>query len=315
MFTFFKLIRIPNLLIIALTQYLLKYCIIVPFLKQYNLTTIFSHFNFSLLVLSTVFIAAAGYLINDFYDIKTDYINKPEKNENTLSINKNTLFIIYYVLNALGLGLGVYISYSISNIEFSVVFFLIVGLLWFYSTTYKKQLFISNLIVALLTAFVPVIVLMYEFPPIMEKYAAFLLKNGLSIGYIKTYILGYGGFAFITTLIREIIKDTEDFEGDFLDNRNSIPVIFGIITTKIVIICLIVVFIFLISFIYIKYIYIGLYPTVYLLATIIFPSIWVVVKIIKAKDKNNYHLSSSLIKFIMVAGVLFMLILRYSIEL
>lgn len=315
MLTIFRLIRIPNLLIIALTQYLLRYCIIIPFLKQQSLTVIFSHFNFLLLVLSTVFIAAAGYLINDIYDIKTDYINKPKKNVNSISINKNRLLLIYYVLNAVGLGLGLYISYSISNIEFSIVFFLIVGLLWFYSTTYKNQLIISNLIVALLTALVPVIVLMYEFPPIIEKYAAYLMKNEISVSYIRIYILGYGGFAFLTTLIREIIKDAEDFEGDFLDNRNTIPIIFGIIATKTITIILVSVFVILVIFIYIKYIYIGLYPAIYLLGTIIFPSILVIVKIVRARDKNNYHLSSTLFKFIMVAGILFMLILKYSIEL
>ncbi len=310
-----KLIRFPNLLIIALTQYLLRYCIIIPFLKQHSFTVIFSSFHFLLLVLSTMLIAAAGYVINDLYDTKTDYINKVEKKTNISSLNKNSIFLLYYLLNSIGLAFGIYISYINLHVEYSIIFLLIIGMLWFYSTEYKKQLILGNLIVALLTGFVPLIVLLYEFPPLINKYAIYLLKNSFSIGYISYYIIGYGLFAFLTTFIREIIKDVEDYEGDSIDNRNTIPIFFGIKIAKSIIVFLILCFICLISFTFFKYIYIGLYPALYILGTIIFPSVLVIFKIIKAENKENYHLSSMLFKFIMVAGILFMLILKYSIEL
>lgn len=309
---FFKLIRWQNLFIIALTQYLVRYCIVKPVLSQDSLNTVFSDFNFFLLVVSTVFIAGAGYIINDYFDAKTDYINKPDKNMVDIKINKKIIFALFIAFNIIGILSGVYISYQISCIEFSFVYFLISGFLWFYSTTYKRQVIIGNLIIALLTGAVPLIVLFFEIVPVISLYGSSVITNETLSG-IVWFTEGLAVFAFLITLIREIVKDAEDFEGDYIDNRNTIPIFFGITVTKIIIVVLTSLLIFGVIFVYIRYLILGILPLIYLIAVIALPLFIIILKVLFAKEKKDYSVSSSILKFVMISGILFMWIVRINI--
>lgn len=310
--SFFKLIRWQNLLIIALTQYLIRYCIVKPVLSQDLINTVFSVPDFFLLVVSTVFIAGAGYIINDYFDTKTDYVNKPGKNVVNTGLNKKVVFGLFVAFNLIGILLGVYISFKVSCIEFSFVYLLISGLLWFYSTTYKRQVLIGNLIVAILTGAVPLIVLFFEIVPIISLYgSSFLAKDTLS--GIVWFTEGLAVFAFLITLIREIVKDTEDFEGDYIDSRNTIPIFFGIIVTKVIILVLTSFLIFGVILVYIRYLKLGLFPLLYVIAVIALPLFIVLIKILIAKERKDYTFSSSILKFVIVSGILFMWIVKINI--
>ncbi len=126
-----KLIRYPNLLIIILTQYLLGYGIIRPMMLQQHVDPPLGHFNFALLVCITVLIAAAGYIINDAFDVNTDRQNKPGKNMLEEKISSNTAFVVYYVLNGMAILAGFYLAWMAGSFQLGLIFPAIAGLLWF----------------------------------------------------------------------------------------------------------------------------------------------------------------------------------------
>lgn len=320
---FFKLVRWPNLLIIAVTQYVIRYCIILPMLKINGFALQFSSFDFFCLVLSTISIAAAGYVINDYFDTKTDSINRPHKIIVGKYISRRAAILIHTVLNVLGVFLGFYISFRIHHIVLGIVFPLIAGILWFYSTTYKRNFLIGNFIVAFLTACVPLLVAVYDIPPINRAYSQILLQSGSNLNYIFNWALVFSYFAFLLNLNREIIKDVEDFEGDQAFGRNTLPIVLGIKWTKVIITLLNAVIIFSLFFFYWKYLKIKFDGTVdfislfYFMFLLVFPLLIVTYKILTAKGKSDYHAGNIITKFVMLFGLLYAvvadLIISYSI--
>ena len=201
---YLKLFRLPNLIIIALLQYLIKYSLIIPF----GFEPILTDFEFGLLVLSTVFIAAAGYAINDYFDIQVDEINKKEEVVVGKSIKRRVAMALHLVLSFIGVILGFYLGYKAGNVNFGLIHIMASGLLWFYSTSYKRQFLIGNLVVSFLTALVVLMVPIFEITPVITQNTASAAKSVFLL--ISVYAL----FAFVTTFMREIIKDLEDFKGD-----------------------------------------------------------------------------------------------------
>jgi 4-hydroxybenzoate polyprenyltransferase len=214
-----RLIRIPNLLIIALTMYLFRYCLIGKMLDLRGVWLGLSDTDFLLLTLSVIVIAAAGYIINDYFDVSIDAVNKPEKVIIGRHISPDTAFRIYVALNVLGIIAGFYLALKVGNYKLGFINLLSAGLLWLYSSLYKKKFLLGNLVIAFLSALVPLIVAFFE--P-MREYASF--------GFIKAY----AAFAFLMTLVREIIKDIEDIEGDKAEGATTMPVYIGIIPSKII---------------------------------------------------------------------------------
>jgi 4-hydroxybenzoate polyprenyltransferase len=215
---FFRLVRPLNLAIIGLTMYGIRF-----YLKHSNpsLREIDDSLSFFLLVISTIFIAAAGNIINDYFDVKADRINKPEKLIITKHIKKRWAIVTHWLLN--GLGFLIALSFSIQFNSFSLAFIhlLSINALWFYSTYFKRKLFLGNLIVALLTAFIPLLVLLFYHILANER------KVETSTLYGPQLILFLALFAFIQNLAREIIKDTQDIEGDKTIHVRSVPMKFG----------------------------------------------------------------------------------------
>ena len=153
LFAFFRLIRWPNLVFIALTQSLFYYCIIVPSLPEsYNgLPYALTQPLFYLLITASVFIAAAGYIINDYFDINIDQVNKPDKMVVEKIIKRRSAILLHWVITSAGLLISLYVSYKTSFIII-IANILCSLLLWVYSTTFKKQLLSGNIIISLLTA-------------------------------------------------------------------------------------------------------------------------------------------------------------------
>lgn len=314
MLNFFKLIRYKNLLIIAVTQYLMRYCIVSPILRINGFELQLDNFHFGLLVFSTMLITAAGYVINDYFDTKTDMLNRPDTVLVGKNISRRMAMLIHIILNIVGVGTGIYLSIKVGILALGLAYIIASGVLWFYSTTYKRQFLIGNIIVAIFTAMVPFVVVIFEVPLLNKVYREVLIQNNINFNNILAWVGGFSIFAFLATLVREIIKDIEDFEGDMAFGRNTLPVVLGIKTTKILVIAIILVNIGLLIYVYFRYLlwmyngqldYITL---LYYLLCIVIPFIYLAFQIIRAETRAHYHRASNLTKLIMLSGILYSVI-------
>jgi len=315
-----RLIRFPNLVIIAATMLLIRYAIIQPTFIQYGIDLEFPLLHFIFLVLSVILIAAAGYMINDYFDVKIDMVNKPDD----VIINKyfkdKSIFRAYFILNGIALGLAFYISLKVGIIALFLVFPVTIGVLWFYSTTYKQQLLVGNILVSLLIAMVPILVALYEMPSIHLKYQDFPGAYRVLLNVIFTWCEVFALFALLVNLTRELIKDAEDFEGDNVYGRNTLPIVFGIRIAKIAVNFLVLVIIFLLSYIFFKYLKVtnlGRFDWVtfsYFSLLLIIPLGIAGVIVFIAKVKKQYTIASMIVKIVMVAGILYALVAMFKLS-
>jgi len=313
MYAYLKLVRYPNLIIIVLTQYLMRWGIIEPMLEVNGFELQLDSFHFFLLVLSTVSLTAAGYVINDYFDTHTDLLNKPKQVLVGTHIHRRAAMFFHVVLNVIGVGLGFYVSFYVGMPFFGFVFLLVSGLLWFYSTTYKRQFIVGNVLVALLTALVPLMVALFEIPMLNEAYRTILIRHQSNFMYLLYWILAFSSFAFLTNFIREIVKDLEDFEGDSAYGRNSLPVVLGVRTSKMVVNALIFVTLIGLGYVYFSHLS-DTVTFIYFLLFLFIPFIFLVIKNIKAYKKEDFRLISHILKGIMLVGVLYALVARYIIQ-
>lgn len=314
---FMALIRWRNLLMIIITMVLMRYAVLHPLVSKIGVVLLnnpseeiamrlqFPLYDFILLVLATVLITAGGYVINDYFDIKTDLINRGKVIVGT-RIPRRTAMMWHLILNALGIGIGFYISWRAGYFMMGALFLIVSGLLYFYSASYKRQFLIGNLIVALLTAAVPMMVAIFEWPALYQFYAANTASSP-DIDFVFYWLGGFALFAFLTTLIREIIKDIEDFEGDKAYGRNTVPVVLGINSSKIVTAGLIFITIILIYLVWYFYVH-DLITFTYISATVVIPLLFVAVRIKGSSSKENFHNASNLMKLVMVAGIFYAVI-------
>jgi len=299
-----KLIRIPNLLIVIGTMYLIRYFLISPILNFYYGSLSYPAFDFALLVLACVLIAAAGYIINDYFDLEIDRINKPDKVILGEKISVEKARILYFVLNLFGVSIGTFLSFKIGQYQFSLLFLLTAFLLFSYSQKYKRSPFIGNFVVAILSALTLFLVWLFEFFALRLDSNMFL-EIREAIPYVSKYILAYVTFAFLVSLIREIIKDIEDKEGDEAAKCKTLAIVMGIQNSKMLIASLILLAIALMAFA--QFVlwknsldYLFWYSMVALQPLFIY----LFIHLIKAKEKEDFHFMSLISKIIMLAGIL-----------
>jgi 4-hydroxybenzoate polyprenyltransferase len=307
---YLKLFRFKNLLIVAATQYAMRWCVINPILKYNNFSLQFNEVYFALFVLATVLITAAGYIINDYFDTNTDLVNNPEEVLVGKSISRKKVVMLHIILNSIAVLLAFFVSWRAGMWFLGFIFLFTTGLLWFYSTMYKKMFLIGNLIVATLTALVPLMVAIYEIPLLNRAYGKLMLQHQMDFMFIFNWVMGFSFFAFITTLTREIIKDMEDYEGDNAYGRSTLPIVLGTGYTKMIAIVLSVFTLVSLSLIYFNF----LQHKFYLIYTAIFilgPYLLLIYKIFMAQTKKDYHFASGLAKAIMLFGVGFSLVAMY----
>ncbi len=316
---YLKLIRPKNLLLIAVTQFMMRYAVIIPILKYEGFESQFSHLSFLLLVLSTVLLAAAGYVINDYFDTQTDILNRPKSVIIGNTIKRRTALTLHVLISIIAIVIGFYISWKINLWNLVYVYVLITGLLWFYSSNFKRQLLIGNIIAALMIALVPLATVLYELPPINQIYYETLLALHRDFMILFYWVLGFAIFAFLITLTIEIIKDTEDFEGDMAYGRHSLAIVYGTSITKNTLIGIIVSTIFLIVIAWILFItkklnllHLQVISGLYLLVMLVIPYIVLILKIVKAKEKEDWAYAKTIAKAIMIGGILFSLVIRFS---
>jgi 4-hydroxybenzoate polyprenyltransferase len=308
MLNILKLIRYPNLIIIALTQYLFRYSILLPIFKNERVIPVLTHLDFALLVISTILIAAAGYAINDYFDIRVDRINKPEKIIVGRLISRRQAMTIHTVFNIVAIILGFYISYRAGSIKFGAINIVISMLLWMYSMKYKAYFLIGNLIVSFASALTIFVVWLFDMYAIWSSGQFVHINLSLLNFFLWSYIL----FAFGVSLIREIIKDMEDIEGDKKCGCSTIPVVIGERKTSIVLVLLAIIMIA--ALVYISFLAFAMHLVFvfwYLIIVVIIPFLYLAYMILVSKNKNDYAFTSNITKFIMVAGVLSMLLISF----
>jgi 4-hydroxybenzoate polyprenyltransferase len=287
----------------------MRYAVIKPILSFYKLNFLFSDFNFALLVITTVLLAAGGYAINDYFDSELDR-KAGKKTIVDNGISKKTALNIFISTNVIAIILGFYISIEIHFYKLGFTYIIISGLLWFYSQTYKKSFLIGNLIIAFLAALVPLIVLPYEILPQYSLNKTILIQTSNNLHQINNTILFFSIFAFLLTLIREIIKDIEDFDADNTFNYRTLPIIAGIKSTKIIIALLSCFSAALFLFLYLKLNFNTTMSMIYAVTLIITPLAFTAFLIFRAKDSKQYHFLSLYMKAIMFFGILFSLFIK-----
>ncbi|MCC7232986.1 MAG: geranylgeranylglycerol-phosphate geranylgeranyltransferase [Bacteroidia bacterium] len=290
----FKTFRVLNLFMMALCMFLIRYFLILPAFRTEAIITgeypVHSDkWHFLLLVIASLLIAAAGYLINDIYDVHTDEINKPGKNQIGRKITEGMARGIYYLLNAIGIILGMYLAIHAGKPIMGVVFIFSAASLWMYATQYKRLPLSGNVLIAVLSGLVPVIPALYEpsfYPNIF-------------------YTLVFGIFSFLLSLCREIVKDIEDVDGDERSQFKTFPVRYGITATRSVLYIILTG-----SGLFTAYILHLLFYTNnvinfwYLVAIFEIPVAAIAYLVSTAKEKKDYSFTSNFIKLTLLAGIL-----------
>ncbi|CAM4327940.1 geranylgeranylglycerol-phosphate geranylgeranyltransferase [Gillisia hiemivivida] len=290
---FLKLVRAPNLLMILFTQVLIKYALF----NSFGISITLSGLGFSLLVLATICIAAAGNIINDIYDLETDRINKPEKVLIGTKISINTANTLYIVLSIVGVGSGFYLSNVIGKPGFSAIFIIISALLYLYATYLKYIMVVGNLVISALVAFSIIIVGLYDLLP------AITAENQQTQSTIFSIILDYALFAFLLNWLREMVKDQEDIKGDYKAGRNTLPVAIGSKRANLAIFLVGLLPLAAIIYYLYNYLFENLWAVLYALIFIVAPLLYFLINIWTAETKKDYYKLSSLLKIIMLLGI------------
>lgn len=275
---FIKVTRFWNLIIIVLAQYFTAVFLIN---EGKDLIAYLQDIRLFLLSLSSVLIAAAGYIINDYYDIKIDLINKPKRVVVGRILKRRVAMVAHTVLSLTGVGLGLVLSWKIGVINFFCAL-----LLWLYSNQLKRMPFVGNFAVALLTGLsIYIIDILYQSGNLM--------------------VIAYALFAFSFTLIREIIKDMEDLKGDATFGCRTLPVVYGLRKTKKIIYALSVAF--LAGLCLLAYIFVGKAVALFCLG-LVFPMGLLAYMLSKADTVKDFNYLSNYCKVVMLLGILSMII-------
>lgn len=268
-----KLTRVWNLLIIAFAQYFTAWFLLG---KQHFILT---DIRFFFLCASTVLIAAAGYIINDYYDVKIDLINKPERVVVGKSITRRFAILFHIVFSMLGILIGLILSWRLGAVNLFSVF-----LLWLYSNNLKRLPFIGNFTVALLTG-------------ISIYCVDIFYRSGNAL------VIIYAVFSFFMTLVREVIKDMEDLKGDNTFGCKTLPIVLGVRKTKLVIYGTLI--LFSATVLILNKFYAGL-QVYYFLVFLFIPLLILLMRLIRADTIKDYAWLSNFCKVIMLLGILSM---------
>lgn len=320
MINYLKLIRFNNLIIIFTTLVIMRYVVLKAVYGFYDLSLLYHNTGFWFLCLATISIAAGGNVINDYFDRKTDSINRPKRVLVAHKIKRRTAILNHIILSIIGVISGFIASYYMGSLKYGVFFIIIVFVLWKYSTVLKKKAFWGNFSVAALTAMIPLLVGISEYlsyknaetPQLIYKYAS-------AIGIANRILIGFAVFAFLYNFIRELIKDIEDYRGDKKTGMCTMAIKLGIKNAKIISGILSVITAIFVYWAWQTYLsklpfFINeIYSSVYIWVLIIIPTIYVSIRTFAASQKKHYTGISRLLKIIMIFGVLFSFVINFMI--
>jgi 4-hydroxybenzoate polyprenyltransferase len=293
----------------ALTQLLFYYCIVLPVFLSTGSIPVTDNLSIFLIVFSSLTIAAAGYIINDYFDVNMDLINKPEKIVIEKHIHRRSAIIWHWVLSGLGVLLGFWAGYRLGVFWLGPANMFCAILLWFYSTIFKKKLLSGNVIISLLTAWVVLVMGFVNLYLIMINNSSLQLSIS-DVSHISKFTFLYAGFAFLISLIREVIKDIEDIEGDRKYGGQTMPIVWGIHVSKVFSGTLLIILLGCITILEVYIIQFKWWYTLgYCIIFISLPLIRAVLLLLKARTAEEFCKLSNLIKYIMLTGILSMVFL------
>lgn len=304
---FFRLIRWINLLFIGLAQFLFRHCIILPVFHYYGVEPVLSEVQFFLVVLSTILIAAGGYIINDYFDVKIDQINKPHRLLVDRIFPRRRAILANWIFSVAGILLGGFVAWWVGRWHLGGVYVASAFLLWWYSANLKRQPLIGNVVVSLLTALTIIVVALFEIW-ILHRPDAY----DDPAGAVFTFVLLYGGFAFLISMVREIVKDIEDVDGDRAHHCKTLPVVGGVRLAKSVaqvfagVLAINVIVLLLLEWREDNYL-----VALYGILTVLAPLTYVIIRLYKADRKVHYSQLSNWIKLIMLMGILSMIMVYF----
>ncbi len=299
---YLKITRPINLLIIVLTQLLFWFCIIQPVHNIYGTVPHLQFWQVILLILSTVLIAAGGYVINDYYDLPIDLVNKPEKVIVSNGIDDDAAFNYFAILTVLGLAASLIVAITLGNYRLFIIPFIITSMLWFYAQSLKRMFFVGNFIVSIATAAVIFLLIYFGLDWVNVE---FLKEEANEIIFFGK---GYMAFAFVVSMLRELVKDMQDKEGDEEFESKTIPIVLGIRNSK-----LIALFWLLLVIVGVVFVQKGLIQGQQWLAfgyTVVFIqllNVWIGFKILQSQNSEDFGKASNWIKGLMFFGLITMI--------
>ncbi len=301
---FFRLVRWPNLLLTALMMFLVENCVMLPIAAS-SVDALPSHFSFTLLVLGMVFVVAGGYIINDICDVDIDKINRPNRVVIGKAFSAREGEIIYWIFTILGIGLATYVGYRELHSRFymmSLFFILLAGVLHSYSTRYKRRVIVGNVVVAICVA--SAVFLPWLFAILRLSHVEIVTQTTVNaFHYTLPFVLLYTGFAFLTTLIREIVKDMEDCAGDRQGARASIALEWGMTAAKIITVVLEGVLVVTLYLAHQQFNTKNLFVMGSTMQILGLVSLIPLIGIIFGKDPKQFHSASLILKILMFLGV------------
>lgn len=309
-FAYLRLVRPINLIMILFTQYMVRLLFLLPVLNSFRFPLQLSNGVFFAFSMAFVFMAAGGYVINDYWDVKIDAINKPNKVVIGTIISKQHALRFYWVLSIIGILLGIWSSYKIGLPGLAVLFFIYLSGLYYYSVSFKYVFLIGNIIVALFLALVPFTA------GLVELYADVKVASpneGIDFTYLLYWVTGIGIFAFLTNLAREIIKDLEDIEGDAKMGCRTLPIVLGVGTSKRVVQFVLLVIFFLLCFVQFQQFKVKDWSSLlYFIVFIQLPLLFILWKTSAAETPKEFKFLGNALKLLMVLGISYFFVFLYN---
>ena len=305
---YLQLLRVGNLTFVAILLYVMEKWVATPLLQLEQFGELMPWWILTLLIVSVVGIAAGGYVINDYFDVKIDRINRPDNLVVTRIISRDAAMNLFYGLTAVGVIAGTVVAWWAHSWTLLFTYVVIPGLLWFYSASYKRMFLVGNLVVAFASAIVPLLVAIAN-----ADYLHHLYQNALAyspiVGELYVWTGGFAAFAFLLTWVREIVKDIEDIEGDREMECRTLPIVWGDKVAKIIATLLLVAIATLIVYMLFAVLPFShewkSLPTRYVVFGLIVPILCSIVLLWAANNRTEYHRVQTIIKFAMFMGMLF----------
>lgn len=307
MFEILRLVRIRTIAFAAFTMYAMRYLVILPMLKINDFTLQLSDWYFTLLVIAVCCLISGAYVINDYFDTKSDRISGIKEIVVGKSISRRVAITLHTILNLLAVFIAFYLGVAVGVWKIGILFLLVSGILWFYSSTYKRYFLLGNLLVALLASLIPLAGFIYEIPLLNMAYAEILIQTDTNFLYMFNWILVFSWFIFLNILMYEINKDIYTIDGDKENNIRTIPVRLGIKAAGHIIVGIAVVSMLSAIGLYFYEFSCSLAILVYLILAILFPYVLYIVSIEGKYGRRKFQLwLIRLITVLCVGGSVFL---------
>lgn len=310
MLGFLKLVRWPNLLFILLTQVLFFYGVVEPVLFNGIYMPREFRILFYLLCLASILIAAAGYIINDYFDLNIDLVNKPSRMVVDKTVSRRWAIFLHMFFSMAGILISFYIGLQSNNWFIGFANIVCVMVLWFYSTTFKKKLLSGNILISMLTAWTVLVVYFFA-----HNYMGGLFREqtteAASHKLLRLALL-YTSFAFIITLIREVVKDVEDMEGDRKYGCRTMPIVWGVEFSKVFVSIWMIILLALLLIVLFYILQFSMWvPAAYNFLLIIVPAAYALFLLMKSKTPLEFGRLSTWIKVVIFTGILSMILFKF----